>query len=218
MCGGTLIVAAGNNSFSGLSPRVRGNRLRTRRPSMPARSIPACAGEPPGAWIARTLDTVYPRVCGGTPRRIRSPGRIQGLSPRVRGNPSVCSAHVFANGSIPACAGEPEFAPDASIQIKVYPRVCGGTPAAKPACLVFGGLSPRVRGNPKTAKMAPISQRSIPACAGEPAMPTDYASMVEVYPRVCGGTAEQARVEPLSDGLSPRVRGNPVRRAGRPCQ
>ena len=128
----------------------------------------------------------------------------------------------------------------------VYPRVCGGTtmrkPRSQPPC---SGLSPRVRGN------RPMSYRSIPACAGEPSAghrdlrreglsprvrgnpqqtaiigrlaPTVYPRVcggtaqaaripeaAEVYPRVCGGTSCTRHAMPtLCEGLSPRVRGNP---------
>ena len=51
----------------------------------------------------------------------------QGLSPRVRGNPSGGGGEVWASGSIPACAGEPEILSNAALMPPVYPRVCGGT-------------------------------------------------------------------------------------------
>ena len=51
---------------------------------------------------------------------------------------------------------------------------------------------------------------SIPACAGEPrAVPPAYC-YGQVYPRVCGGTAFQQLPDVQAEGLSPRVRGNPV--------
>ena len=55
---------------------------------------------------------------------------------------------------------------------------------------------------------------SIPACAGEPARATAPLSLPGVYPRVCGGTGSILTNVPHSTGLSPRVRGNPVVRAG----
>ena len=145
---------------------------------------------------------VYPRVCGGTSRRsigmtseIMSPG----LSPRVRGNPSL-------------------FAMMLTNRLQVYPRVCGGTAILDTAIGPnwSSGLSPRVRGNhcqgihAVRAEIMPVYPRvcggthvlptwtpstpangSIPACAGEPAMPVQVVSRhndVMVYPRVCGGT------------------------------
>ena len=51
-------------------------------------------------------------------------------------------------------------------------------------------------------------QRSIPACAGEPAEGNPGSQVEQVYPRVCGGTALVVRRGALLSGLSPRVRGN----------
>ena len=51
---------------------------------------------------------------------------------------------------------------------------------------------------------------SIPACAGEPMVVRRMAESCGVYPRVCGGTADQPPSSLSPPGLSPRVRGNPV--------
>ena len=53
-------------------------------------------------------------------------------------------------GSIPACAGEPIIAGVDSFIGAVYPRVCGGTLPLAPVAVAICGLSPRVRGNPKS--------------------------------------------------------------------
>ena len=53
-----------------------------------------------------------------------------------------------------------------------------------------------------------IPAGSIPACAGEPSRFTRTALQAEVYPRVCGGTAEGNPLQTQARGLSPRVRGN----------
>ena len=73
--------------------------------------------------------------------------------------------------------------------MKVYPRVCGGTrwrDGVQPNDI---GLSPRVRGNPPNCDYAQRHNRSIPACAGEPAEAVEALRLEAVYPRVCGGTA-----------------------------
>ena len=73
------------------------------------------------------LQTVYPRVCGGTSSIRRLILRYMGLSPRVRGNRPRSSQLAWASRSIPACAGEPaEKKVDCMVR-EVYPRVCGGT-------------------------------------------------------------------------------------------
>ena len=169
VCGGTFAGTDSTLSHSGLSPRVRGNRRRALARATNPRSIPACAGEPfpvirgmVGAWV-------YPRVCGGTPRAGSGLIYCQGLSPRVRGNPSLGSLAVAGKGSIPACAGEPFLEAVHNAYKMVYPRVCGGTRRGQIGGGVGRGLSPRVRGNQPAQALRIRSPGSIPACAGEPA-------------------------------------------------
>ena len=88
--------------------------------------------------------------------------------------------------------------------------MCGGTPPSLCLCQSIGGLSPRVRGNPRATPTATPKRRSIPACAGEPAGHTPQRPAPTVYPRVCGGTPYPIYVRLPNEGLSPRVRGNPM--------
>ena len=61
-----MVLDTQNSSGSGLSPRVRGNRI-TRLPNTRVTgSIPACAGEPTEIPAMEECRRVYPRVCGGT--------------------------------------------------------------------------------------------------------------------------------------------------------
>ena len=146
----------------------------------PGRSIPACAGEPISARFA------YPRNDAG------------GLSPRVRGEPSMCARSWRPGGSIPACAGEPSMDIDraGAMHIPVYPRVCGGTAhwhcrIQLPPCRVY----PRVCGGTCLARHTRCRRHTA------------------VYPRVCGGTSNIRLHGCLCNqtcGLSPRVRGNPA--------
>ena len=66
MCGGTDSGFVTISTVSGLSPRVRGNRLHRDEDGDGGGSIPACAGEPRSAVPVIALVGVYPRVCGGT--------------------------------------------------------------------------------------------------------------------------------------------------------
>ena len=127
VCGGTLELEPLLGCAQGLSPRVRGNPARLDVGSRHGRSIPACAGEPPGSDLGRLPEAVYPRVCGGT--GLTGPGEeaSTGLSPRVRGNPTASPTFAGPSGSIPACAGEPGTCMGQNARIRVYPRVCGGT-------------------------------------------------------------------------------------------
>ena len=133
---------------------------------------------------------------------------LYGLSPRVRGNQPQRPDIQASERSIPACAGEPLLVKVFNAGDLVYPRVCGGTetnPAERPSSR---GLSPRVRGNPYGRPTKPLKLRSIPACAGEPAVNREQVRRKAVYPRVCGGTVERSTSNDPEKGLSPRVRGN----------
>ena len=128
-------------------------------------------------------------MCGGTPLLTARTGETGGLSPRVRGNPIKDWNNAGLPRSIPACAGEPGTYTLTKSSSKVYPRVCGGTGYSRALGADPAGLSPRVRGNPTNTRPIPGLRGSIPACAGEPAIPLPYLLSGQVYPRVCGGTA-----------------------------
>ena len=65
-----------------------------------------------------------------------------------------------------------------------------------------------MRGNLQYGDIVDRADRSIPACAGEPVPAVVTGEKVTVYPRVCGGTALLKSPQRISQGLSPRVRGN----------
>ena len=167
---------------------MRGNQVQVLVSAVSIGSIPACAGEPRRCKYHRKL--------------------YNGLSPRVRGNPSPAGAARRSSGSIPACAGEPGIRAALVKYIGVYPRVCGGTIDGIARRANVCGLSPRVRGNQVRIPTAPRYPRSIPACAGEPFTTRIRSPMVKVYPRVCGGTRYGIDAATAAAGLSPRVRGN----------
>ena len=172
-------------------------------------SIPAGAGEPHRAFGRKWDGMVYPRGCGGTTSESDGVPTARGLSPRVRGNPTVTSCRpssmglsprVRGNprcvplsrgmaGSIPAGAGEPGTSFTLNVHRLVYPRGCGGTVAGAVVGDRYRGLSPRVRGNPPGAAREYADGGSIPAGAGEPTLPDDLGGRWRVYPRGCGGTA-----------------------------
>ena len=151
---------------------------------------------------------VYPRVCGGTVPMTPYRGCSKGLSPRVRGNRADDPVPGMLEGSIPACAGEPSISAGRISSMRVYPRVCGGTPNLSRLRPALAGLSPRVRGNPSAWISFLRSRRSIPACAGEPVKTPLSEPTIWVYPRVCGGTVGGIQAGKELAGLSPRVRGN----------
>ena len=127
VCGGTGTHSRMAGFCAGLSPRVRGNPLGPPPHRGRPGSIPACAGEPLCCLLSITSARVYPRVCGGTDQCRVVRHRADGLSPRVRGNPSTSRSGSNMIGSIPACAGEPRRRHRKLRSGWVYPRVCGGT-------------------------------------------------------------------------------------------
>ena len=147
-------------------------------------------------------------MCGGTQSKEVSTMAIDGLSPRVRGNPVFGGCLLCLQRSIPACAGEPLGAVGITDVRRVYPRVCGGTSSSSMRSPRSSGLSPRVRGNPKHSCRRYSKHRSIPACAGEPCSAHTTPTRRTVYPRVCGGTGCCGGASRRIRGLSPRVRGN----------
>ena len=191
VCGGTPGHFDAADNRQGLSPRVRGNPHQVQHHAISSRSIPACAGEPHSDSYADAGD--------------------KGLSPRVRGNLAALPLARYQMRSIPACAGEPPGAGTPGSRGEVYPRVCGGTVTDRQDRYGTSGLSPRVRGNRRRRAGAPAQCGSIPACAGEPAAPQTAGCCPGVYPRVCGGTQSHRRIATALRGLSPRVRGNPLK-------
>ena len=206
VCGGTFSRAAVVAAVTGLSPRVRGNRLETYSAAGVYGSIPACAGEPRQPALVRAMRRVYPRVCGGTPSEGCPLGWRRGLSPRVRGNHSGRPHPWRYLRSIPACAGEPSPLSLVTSTTTVYPRVCGGTCSVSAASSSNDGLSPRVRGNRSPPMRCPVIGGSIPACAGEPQTPNPAGRPAQVYPRVCG-EPHLARPRWAEPAVYPRVCG-----------
>ena len=86
VCGGTCPPRNVCGLDDGLSPRMRGNPRAILARRGWRRSIPAYAGEPDMACLARRRSRVYPRVCGGTWQTEFVESRPEGLSPRMRGN------------------------------------------------------------------------------------------------------------------------------------
>ena len=147
-------------------------------------------------------------MCGGAVLTLTAATRQRGLSPRVRGSPVMWSTLPSTTRSIPACAGEPVIGVALIHLAEVYPRVCGGAALTTDPSGYAAGLSPRVRGSRDHVHDGGGPDRSIPACAGEPAGSDSSDTTEPVYPRVCGGAPRRSTSANASQGLSPRVRGS----------
>ena len=196
-------------SPGGLSPRVRGIRLRRTRGCSPRRSIPACTGNPLGGAVEGVLVEVYPRVYGESKCGRDGPKPGLGLSPRVRGIRTAMQDLIRRVGSIPACTGNPLLASRRCRRGTVYPRVYGESHWALFRAFGAVGLSPRVRGIPPPSAAGGGIVGSIPACTGNPQSDRHQPVYGAVYPRVYGESGYQAAFHTGQQGLSPRVRGIP---------
>ena len=198
VCGGTPPPDRLRGDQQGLSPRVRGNRARPIAECVYTGSIPACAGEPPGASPMDTLRSVYPRVCGGT-GVYRAVGNASRRSiPACAGEPAcgrvyprVCGGSWSVSHGHPAIGLSPRVRGNRRIPrrgqcypSRVYPRVCGGTGSADRSDRRWWGLSPRVRGNRSAGRCPHIRRGSMRVPRPDPRQ----RAIEWVYPRVCGGT------------------------------
>ena len=104
--------------------------------------------------------------------------------------------------------GEPAVKELPPSDLRVYPRVYGGTAVGPMLTASRPGLSPRVRGNRPASLARGLRRRSIPACTGEPSVAIRTRRGRQVYPRVYGGTRVVSAASCVATGLSPRVRGN----------
>ena len=215
--------------FVGLSPRVRGILPAQRSRIEIIGSIPACTGNPTRKPFQGRVQAVYPRVYGESAGGAKSDCSASGLSPRVRGIPCYQRAGYRCERSIPACTGNPRTASSTTSSSEVYPRVYGESHQSRPSPPASSGLSPRVRGIreqrdrfTESASLSPrvrgilgswdvrgTSERSIPACTGNPRRCLHHYGVGLVYPRVYGESDVYVRPTDIVVGLSPRVRGIP---------
>ncbi len=145
------------------------------------------------------------RACGGNDVLHVFKGAKAGVSPRVRGNPSVTVSANRHQRSIPARTGEPSTSIAVISRNMVYPRAYGGTLLFCGCPPPIAGLSPRVRANPYRHGERDASHRSIPARMGEPLADLPATRYDQVDPRAYGGT----RASPIDAGR--RMRPIPAR-------
>ena len=128
LCGGNGFREQPLELLTGLSPLVRGKPVNVIFTSPRPGSIPACAGETSFSDSEYEKDGVYPRLCGGNSSRPSASVIGSGLSPLVRGKQGELNLCPDRSGSIPACAGETFQYCCLLLQLRVYPRLCGGNP------------------------------------------------------------------------------------------
>ena len=217
VCGGAYARRVPTYMAEGPSPRVRGSRRSRLGIGAGRGTIPACAGEPYRRQTNPLAIGDHPRVCGGAAITSAWLMTFRGPSPRVRGSLGLVAKVRQAEGTIPACAGEPCPLRISRGARRDHPRVCGGAEAGVTLIRDGRGPSPRVRGSLGGGLKRGVDVGTIPACAGEPRCRRPSARAAGDHPRVCGGARRQADCARLVAGPSPRVRGSlTTRRAIRP--
>ena len=171
------------------------------------RFIPACAGNSAAAPSCRVSGTVHPRVCGEQIADKKNLTDLAGSSPRVRGTVSIENKIAQLIRFIPACAGNSNRLPAPIHLLAVHPRVCGEQFVSVVLFDLLPGSSPRVRGTVFQDVNQGMSQRFIPACAGNSLQPFASSARTSVHPRVCGEQLLTHPNRPQNVGSSPRVRG-----------
>ena len=126
----------------------------------------------------------------------------------MRGNLLHTALSASSRGSIPAHAGKPRAASDGHSPRQVYPRACGETALSFVDKNPSEGLSPRMRGNQTCTSGNAELAGSIPAHAGKPRAADRDILPAGVYPRACGETRWKNWHRFVTQGLSPRMRGN----------
>ena len=123
---GTLLVYRGDPSGAGIIPADAGNTLPTCRKLI--------------------LPGDYPRGCGEHRLAGQYVWILMGSSPRMRGTLLPCSGCGYANGIIPADAGNTLIPGSHMFMLEDHPRGCGEHSAITPEAKANQGSSPRMRG------------------------------------------------------------------------
>ena len=176
-----------SNCATGSSPRARGTPAGPHHGVVPARFIPASAGNTSGHPGCGIWCAVHPRERGEHSRHPGALNRITGSSPRARGTRHRRLRRVSGLRFIPASAGNTSRPLPGLRHLSVHPRERGEHPCTarrrRPISavhprergehevsgvdLVAGlGSSPRARGTPRSAAVRPWARRFIPASAG----------------------------------------------------
>ena len=192
---------------TGLSPPTRGIPYYHPVESKLRRSIPAYAGDPRSYTGVGERGQVYPRLRGGSAHMPSRPTNAGGLSPPTRGIRRSPELAAPRGRSIPAYAGDPAQCQSPLSPLEVYPRLRGGSLLPGHPDYTGGGLSPPTRGIRQYPTHIVVKRGSIPAYAGDPAHMCAKRLILEVYPRLRGGSQEQRDRIGKYVGLSPPTRG-----------
>ncbi len=137
--------------------------------------------------------------------------RRVGLSPCVRGYREALARDLGVLGPIPVYTGLTAYTDVAPHTSGVYPRVYGATFGQLRLIHENLGLSPRMRGYPHDDDAVAGRNGSTPTHPGLPFRFRPPRCCTRVYPRVYGATKNVTGDNVGMLGLSPCVRGHPVK-------
>ena len=191
----------------GSSPRVRGKRKLAGRPIQHVRIIPARAGQTRRFFHVIIRCTDHPRACGANHRRRRQQGQEGGSSPRVRGKLRRAVPMQSGLRIIPARAGQTSRSSVRTSCFPDHPRACGANELMATTLKQFNGSSPRVRGKRLAVADRLLTNRIIPARAGQTKTLLPTFCPHSDHPRACGANCPAGKSRGCVYGSSPRVRG-----------
>ena len=197
---------------NGSSPRLRGTCSGAGRIMSLKRFIPAPAGNIDFDRGQGFSTAVHPRACGEHQIIMKDGTCPTGSSPRLRGTFRIAILRGSGHRFIPAPAGNIAYSVLGDAVTAVHPRACGEHLRRSCKILLISGSSPRLRGTYSQAMYAMLSDRFIPAPAGNILPLLSRFRVWPVHPRACGEHTPVAtkRIDPY--GSSPRLRGTSRRR------
>ena len=150
---------------------------------------------------------VYPRGYGEHPYGLHNCVTLRGLSPWIRGAHKAEETAVDATRFIPVDTGSTPLPCRHNHRLTVYPRGYGEhAPNTRPSC-TYTGLSPWIRGAPKSDSKTLRTIRFIPVDTGSTRWQPCAATWLAVYPRGYGEHANSSAPINSYSGLSPWIRG-----------
>ena len=143
---------------------------------LPLRFIPAGAGNTDIPPDPRPKSAVYPRWRGEHNGTDSTNQNFRGLSPLARGTHYIEQPLTVERRFIPAGAGNTDILAEYFNELAVYPRWRGEHLISSRSAGPITGLSPLARGTPSAIAGNGVSERFIPAGAGN----TVKSSVVDV--------------------------------------
>ncbi len=150
----------------GSSPHARGTRVTISFAPMPARIIPACAGNAPTSIAGTRRPADHPRMRGERPDRPPSCASVSGSSPHARGTRLALVFTRVPQRIIPACAGNARWPRWCSRCAADHPRMREERAGRWLTSRCTSGSSPHARGTLPATPFPLTRHRIIPACAG----------------------------------------------------